>query len=144
MMIEKPYKLATRVIILNNAGCCLLLRCSMISKRSSGKWEFPGGKIDAGEDIDVALRREVKEETGLTISPRRVVGTTEVEMENFKLAQIIFEANVDSSNVHLSPEHDNYAWVEVKKLLNIELADYLLSFVKDYIRKGKFYDSRQT
>lgn len=53
------------VILKNNRGEVFLLKRD--KKRDIGKWEFPGGKIDEGEDGCDALRREVKEECGVSI-----------------------------------------------------------------------------
>jgi 8-oxo-dGTP diphosphatase len=50
-------------------------RIVLIRRRDNGRWALPGGIVDWGEDITNAVRRELKEETGLDLaSIRRLVG----------------------------------------------------------------------
>ena len=44
-------------------------------------WELPGGRIDPGEDLDTALKREVFEETGIQIDPGQPFGLWQWEMD---------------------------------------------------------------
>ena len=45
--------------------------------RQLAKWTFPGGRVDIGEDLDAAARREVHEETGLRAAVGEYLGVLE-------------------------------------------------------------------
>jgi 8-oxo-dGTP diphosphatase len=38
------------------------------------KWSFPGGKVDSGERVEDAIKRELLEETSLTVEPTDILG----------------------------------------------------------------------
>lgn len=53
--------------ILIQAGGDFLLTSRPAGKVYAGYWEFPGGKLEAGESVEQALRRELHEELGITV-----------------------------------------------------------------------------
>jgi 8-oxo-dGTP diphosphatase len=53
--------------VLFDANGHFLLTSRPAGKVYAGHWEFPGGKLEAGETVDQALRRELQEELGITI-----------------------------------------------------------------------------
>ena len=63
-------------ILLRSDGS-LLLTTRPPGKVYEGYWEFPGGKIEAGESVEQALRRELIEEIGVTIGAAQVGKVTE-------------------------------------------------------------------
>jgi 8-oxo-dGTP diphosphatase len=62
-----PVDVAVGVLI--DARGRFLLTSRPVGKVYAGHWEFPGGKVEAGETIEQALRRELHEELGITIGP---------------------------------------------------------------------------
>jgi 8-oxo-dGTP diphosphatase len=49
-------------------------RVLLVRRVDSGNWEMPGGAVDPGESTADALRREVREESGLIVVPGQVAG----------------------------------------------------------------------
>ena len=62
-------EVAVAVGVLVREDGCFLLTSRPEGKVYAGYWEFPGGKVEAGESIEAALRRELIEEIGITIGP---------------------------------------------------------------------------
>jgi 8-oxo-dGTP diphosphatase len=58
--------------VLVDASGAFLLTSRPPGKVYAGFWEFPGGKLEPGETVEQALRRELEEEIGLTIGPAPV------------------------------------------------------------------------
>jgi 8-oxo-dGTP diphosphatase len=72
---RKHTEVAVGVLI--RADGALLLASRPEGKPYAGYWEFPGGKLEAGETVEQALRRELIEELGVTIGPAEVWKVTE-------------------------------------------------------------------
>jgi 8-oxo-dGTP diphosphatase len=70
-----PIVLVAAVALLNEEGKVLLARRPP-GRPLTGLWEFPGGKVDAGEDPETALIRELMEELGIEIARADLVPLT--------------------------------------------------------------------
>jgi 8-oxo-dGTP diphosphatase len=134
-MSDKPFALAVKALVADERGRILAIRRSAASSQFGGNWDLPGGKVDPGESFDVALVREVAEETGLSITLTGVAGATEYDCPKVRLAVLFMGAAVESGEVQLSSEHDDYAWVERSKLPEMGFAGQLREFICDYCRR---------
>ena len=76
-VVEARQHTEVAVGVLLRADGALLLSTRPPGKAYEGYWEFPGGKVEAGETIAQALRRELIEELGITIGPVEVWKVTE-------------------------------------------------------------------
>jgi len=63
---RRPVDVAVGVLI--DPEGRFLLTSRPVGKAYAGYWEFPGGKVEPGESIEQALRRELQEEIGVTIA----------------------------------------------------------------------------
>lgn len=98
-----------------------------------GIFELPSGKVEAGESIDAALLREVKEETGLEVTViRQHLGTFDYTSGSGKASrQFNFVVDVAATEPIVLEEHDTYQWA----LLSGELpvTEAVKAVLKTYI-----------
>lgn len=86
-----------------------------------GGWEFPGGKIEAGEAPEDAIRREIREELDTEISVGELIDTIEYDYPNFHLSMDCFWCEIVSGDLVLK-EHEAAKWLTVDTL---ELVNWL-------------------
>lgn len=78
-------------------------------------WEFPGGKIEAGETPEQALRREIKEELDTLIEVENLLTTVEWDYPDFHLTMHCYWCHVDSGSLTLK-EHEASRWLTLDQL----------------------------
>jgi 8-oxo-dGTP diphosphatase len=131
-MAQKPFALSIKVVIRDRDGRCLLLKRAQSSRGNPGKWELPGGKVDLQEEFEQVVQREVSEETDLTISLRRALGTVQADLPTRKVIYLILEADLESGQVRLSSEHEEYAWRYPHELPALDLVRHFIPFAQRY------------
>ncbi len=88
-----------------------------INKKRGGLWEFPGGKVENGETLESAIKRELKEELGIKTKVRGVLGKINYKYPEGEIELILFE--IESKEEPILKEALELRWVnfeEIKKL----------------------------
>ncbi len=100
-----------------------------------GFWEFPGGKMEAGETPQQALIREVREELDVDIEVGELIDTVEYDYPQFHLTMHCFICTILAGDIILK-EHEAGKWLTKDTLKSVEWlpADYgLLEILREKI-----------
>lgn len=78
-------------------------------------WEFPGGKVEAGESPEEALRREIREELEVEVNVGDLIDTIEYDYPAFHLSMKCYACTFAGGSPHLL-EHEAARWLSADQL----------------------------
>ena len=84
-----------------------------------GWWEFPGGKMEAGESPQEALKREIREELDADVLVKELLETVEWDYPAFHLTMHCFICSMKSESLSLN-EHADCAWLTKDTLTSVK------------------------
>jgi 8-oxo-dGTP diphosphatase len=114
-------QVAAKAAIVDSLGRVLIVREASTGKNNTkvGKWGLVGGRIEPSESFLDGLRREVDEETGLRVKVLKPLYVGEwrptIHDVPHQIIAIFMYCLASTSEVKLSVEHDEYAWIEPAK-----------------------------
>ena len=123
--MDMPYGLTVRGIIKNEKDEILILKRHPKSRTDPEKWELPGGKVEKGEDFDVALVREIKEETNLDGSIGDFCEAVQNDYMHKRTVQIMMYLKDLTGEVKISDEHIDWMWANIEQMKTLELSTSL-------------------
>ena len=95
-----------------------------------GKWEFPGGKVDAGEDERQALRREIMEELGVSVEVGEKVAEIDHEYEQFSVSLSFYRCSLIDAEEPRAKVHQTICWGKVENLTRYDFLEADVSLVR--------------
>jgi len=107
-----------------------------LSFEKKGSWDMPGGGLDFGESITEALKREIKEETGLEVTciserPSYIL-TAQNARQTFWVCNLIYEVKVKDLNFTPSAECLQLKFFTKEEALKEKLYRNVTEFIKMY------------
>ena len=114
----KNIKLIVRALVENNKNEILMLKRNS-NDSFPNEWQFPGGKVEFGENPGTAIARELEEETGINLTASYPVNVESKLSEDGEeqIIEIHYKCiPLGSEEVWLSKEHTDYRWVNQNRL----------------------------
>ncbi len=136
-MTERP-RLTVGVLVLNLEDELLLLN----SPKWKGKYIVPCGHVELMEKVEDALKREVREETGLKVYDLRFmtflefINPKQYHKKNLHFVGMQYVCRTKNKNVKINDEATSYLWAPPKKALRLNLEDGTRKSIECYLEKN--------
>ena len=136
MEVQKYPEPTVGALILNSKNEILLMK----SPKWKDKFTIPGGHVEVGENIETALKREIKEEVNLDIEVIRLLDVQEAifSKEFFKPKHFIFldylcKAKSDNAEAD-KKEAEEVMWSSPEKALKLNLGPFTRKLIEVYLK----------
>ena len=127
-------EVGVKAFIKNGSKFLILKRSKPYPGDTIHKWDIPGGRIIPGEDVKKALKREIKEETGLRLKDvKKILAVTDIKRDGKHTVRVTFKADVYPGKIKLDPsEHSDYRWGSIEELKKLRHDVYLTPVLKEH------------
>jgi 8-oxo-dGTP diphosphatase len=130
-----PHKIIGVAVIWNDQKQVLIDR-RLPKGDMPGLWEFPGGKLEAGETIEDCIQREIKEELGIEIEVGKHLVTIDHTYSNLRVTLTVHHCR-HLAGIPQTIECEAVEWVDLEELDNFEFPAANQQIIKA-LRDGEF------
>lgn len=102
-------------------------------KSLAGKWEFPGGKVEASETDEEALEREIFEELGVKITVSDFVLRTSQNQGQSQIEMFTYLASLTAERPTQSSDHDQMRWLSIGELPHHDWAELDIPVIEELL-----------
>lgn len=134
---DNRYRVAVGILINDKGEVLMAQRAS--TQEHPNRFEFPGGKFEAGETLDEALARELFEEIGIVVRSHRWLTDVLFDYPQRKV-QLIVHQILDYDGTPHSKESQPLFWVPLQNIRNYELPEANYKIV-DALTEKSLYPS---
>ncbi len=114
----------------------------MLHRRDNKKWTMPGGTLEFGESMTECALREVREESGLDVVIKDIIGTytdpnIRVAYSDGEVRQeftVVYFGEAQNYDVSIDEESSQFRWVPLDELHRLPLADSQKRRIEDVLR----------
>lgn len=117
------------IAIVKNEQQQFLITRRQQGQHLAGKWEFPGGKVEGDESLEVAMIRELKEEVGLTAIKYTLFDSLVFQYDQLELSLNFYLVKHFTGEAK-SLEGQELKWVSLAELNNYEFPKANISVIK--------------
>lgn len=128
-MKESTFVVPQKAII-RDGDKYLILKRAPDAHTYPNHWDFPGGRLNAGEDTKKGLEREVFEETELKVNAIKPVFTFHESLNNRLQFFVVYLCKKISGQIKLSHEHTEYKWATRDEILKLKIENYLRAYLR--------------
>lgn len=132
-MFTNDIKFLQKAVIIhpNKPELFIALKRSSNSMSRPNDWDLAGGNVLFGELHEDSLRKEISEETGLSVDyfiPVQIITNYDKEKEVYYIFNG-FYCRARNASIKISGEHSEFRWVIKEKFVSLKPAQYLVDLV---------------
>ena len=130
LKMDNTYFLVPQKAAIEKDGKFLIMKRAPDAHAYPEQWDFPGGRLEHGEEPTEGLKREVKEETGLEIEVIEPIFVFSEKSSDHYVYFTVFKCNYISGEVKLSNEYTEFKWATKEEILELGTENFLKAYLE--------------